>query len=149
MKTLFDQAVYEEITGRIRKISENTTRGWGKMEPAQMLAHCCEAMEMAIGDKKLPRSVMGRILGPMIKKSFLRDTPFKQNNPTAKQFIITDKRELEKEKQRLLTLTKRFHEGGEKNATKHPHGFFGHLTQKQWGEMQWKHLDHHLRQFGV
>jgi hypothetical protein len=77
------------------------------------------------------------------------EKPLGKSSPTAKEFIITDKREFDKEKAELLELIKRFHEGGEKGATTFPHSFFGEMTPHEWGFTQWKHLDHHLRQFGV
>lgn len=149
METLFDKKTYDTITARVGALTPSTQQVWGKMNVAQMLAHCAEAIEMANGDKKLPRIFLGRILGPLVKKGFLSEAPFRKNSPTAKSLVIADEKNFEKEKQRLLDLLQRFNTGGEAHATTHPHTFFGHLTQKQWGEMQWKHMDHHLRQFGV
>jgi hypothetical protein len=149
MNSLFNTNDYNDIKSRIEKFQHNSTRLWGKMEPAQMLAHCNGAMKSAVGDLKFPRSFLGRLIGGMVKKSFVSEKPFSKSSPTAKQLIISDKREFDKEKAELLELVKRFHEGGEKGATTHPHSFFGELTPEQWGFTQWKHLDHHLRQFGL
>jgi hypothetical protein len=149
MKTIFNETDYSELIKRIESIQPTNARRWGKMDAAQMLAHCCFAMELALGEKTLKRSFLGRILGPMVKKSFLSDKPFNQNSPTAPEFLIVDQKDFDKEKARLLILAKKLHTAGEAGATKHPHGFFGHLTPQQWGETQYKHLDHHLRQFGA
>jgi hypothetical protein len=149
MKTIFNEKDYSELAKRIEAVQPGNARLWGKMDVAQMLAHCSFAVELALGEKILKRSFLGRIIGPMVKKSFLSEKPFHQNSPTAPEFIIVDKKDFEKEKARLLTLLKKLHEAGEAGATKHPHGFFGELTPQQWGETQYKHLDHHLRQFGA
>ncbi|HTL81100.1 MAG TPA: DUF1569 domain-containing protein [Bacteroidia bacterium] len=149
METIFDKKTYDSIAARIEKLTPSTQRVWGKMNVGQMMAHCCGALSMATGEKKLPRLLIGRILGPLVKPGFLSEKPLSKGSPTAKEFIFTDERDFEKEKKELHRLLKKFHEGGEKGATPHPHGFFGHLTPKQWGEVQWKHLDHHLKQFGV
>lgn len=149
MKSIFNETDYRELVKRIEAVQPGNPRQWGKMDVAQMLAHCCLTMRVAIGETKIKRRFIGRILGPLFKKSFLSETPFKPDNPTAPEFVMTDKQEFEKEKTQLLALVKKFHEGGEAGATKHPHGFFGKMTPKQWGETQWKHLDHHLRQFGA
>jgi hypothetical protein len=38
----------------------------------------------------------------------------------------------------------------EREASKlHPHPMFGKLSKKQWADLLTKHLDHHLKQFGV
>jgi hypothetical protein len=149
MKTIFNETDYKDLVQRIESVQPGNKRAWGKMDSAQMLAHCCFAMQLALGETKLKRRLIGRILGPMIKKSFLSETPFKPNNPTAPEFLMTEPKDFEKEKARLLELVKKLHEAGEAGTTKHPHGFFGHLTPAQWGQTQWKHLDHHLRQFNA
>ena len=149
MKTLFDSNDYSEITQRLEKLTPSSQRLWGKMDVAQMLAHCVEPLEMATGRKKLKRQFLGYIFGWLAVKDYLSEKPFKPNLPTAEGFKIADKREFDLEMSRLKKLMQQFHQGGEANATTHPHSFFGQLTQKQWGETQYKHLDHHLRQFGV
>ncbi|MDZ4803510.1 MAG: DUF1569 domain-containing protein [Candidatus Eisenbacteria bacterium] len=30
-----------------------------------------------------------------------------------------------------------------------PNPIFGNLSVDEWGKLSWKHLDHHLRQFGA
>jgi hypothetical protein len=119
------------------------------MEVAQMLAHCYAALEVATGQKTPPRIFMGRILGPFFKSFFYGPKPFKKNSPTDKSFIVIDRRNFEKEKTKLVDLITLFAKGGEEKVTKHPHSFFGKLTPKQWSIGMYKHLDHHLQQFGV
>jgi hypothetical protein len=148
MNTLFNAKDYDEMLVRIDKFQHNSERLWGKMDAAQMLAHCNEAMKTAVGETKIKRVFIGRILGGWAKKQFLTK-PIGKNSPTAKEFVVANKRDFDKEKTELLSYMKRFHEGGEKGTTTHPHGFFGQMTASEWGVLQWKHLDHHLRQFGA
>jgi hypothetical protein len=119
------------------------------MDIAQMLAHTSEALEMATGNKKHARHFIGRILSPLVKPGFLSDKPFPKNSPTDKNVFIKGPRDFNKERARLLSLVRQFHEGGEAKATTHPHSFFGHFTPEQWGKTQFKHLNHHLMQFGA
>jgi hypothetical protein len=149
MKSLFDPTAYAEISQRLDKLHPETQRQWGKMDVAQMMAHCVETLEVATGNKKLKRMPIGYALGWLVKKSYVSEKPFGKSTPTAPSFMVADAREFEHEKSRLKKILKQFHDGGEASATKHPHAFFGTLTPKQWGETQYKHLDHHLRQFGV
>jgi Protein of unknown function (DUF1569) len=53
------------------------------------------------------------------------------------------------ERERLRGLVDRFCQAGAPGCTSHPHSFFGHLTPEEWAILTYKHLDHHLRQFGV
>lgn len=149
MKNLFQPEVLEEVTQRINKLQPNSKRLWGKMEVAQMLAHCTAALEVGAGEKFPPRMFIGRILGPFVKPMFTNEKPFKKNGPTDKSFLVIDQRNFEKEKSRLLELINKFSSGGPEKVTSHPHSFFGKLTPMQWSTGMYKHLDHHLRQFGV
>lgn len=149
MKNLFQPEVLEEIQQRIEKLQPNSKRLWGKMEVAQMLAHCTAAIEVAVGEKFPPRMFIGRILAPFLKPVLTNEKPFKKNTPTDKSFLVIDQRNFEKEKSRLLELINRFSTGGPGKVTSHPHSFFGKLTPIQWSTGMYKHLDHHLRQFGV
>ena len=98
MKSLFQAETFEEIKKRIEQLQPNSQRLWGKMEVAQMLAHCSATMEVAVGDKNPPRMFIGRILGPFVKSAFTNDKPFKKNTPTDKSFLVIDQRNFEKEK---------------------------------------------------
>jgi uncharacterized protein DUF1569 len=148
-KTLFDKQAYDEIGSRLEKLKAESPRQWGKMDVSQMLAHCIEAIKMPLDHTKQPRKLISYLIGGIIKKNVVSPEPYKQGLPTAKDFIITDKREFEKEKQSLLGLLKRFHEAGEKGMTPHAHPFFGPMTPHEWGCSQYKHIDHHLRQFNA
>ncbi len=149
MKSIFDKEAYQQIIGRLNKIKEESQAQWGKMNAPQMLAHCCEGLKVATGEIKRPRIFIGRLLGPIFKKSFLNDNPLRKNIATDPTFVVNDQRNFNVEKERLTAAIAKFHQGGEKNATTHPHFFFGNLTQKEYGILTYKHLDHHLQQFGV
>ncbi|HET6992893.1 MAG TPA: hypothetical protein VFJ43_16275, partial [Bacteroidia bacterium] len=89
MKSIFNANDYAEITKRIESVQHNSPALWGKMNVSQMLAHCNGAMKVAIGDQKIERTLIGKILGPLFKKSFLSEKPLSKGSPTAKEFIIT------------------------------------------------------------
>ena len=110
-----------------------------------MMAHCSAALEVATDQKRIPRVFIGRILGPLFKPNYYNDKPFSKGSPTAPDFVITDKRDFDKEKARLVALVKQFADGGEAKCT----SFFGPLTPKEWGIGMYKHTDHYLRQFGA
>jgi hypothetical protein len=150
MKNLFEAETAAEIKERIGRLEPSCPRQWGKMSAAQAMAHCATTMEWAVGDSFAPRMFAGRILGPMVKSRVLKDdAPMRRNTPTAKSLVVADERDLGKERQRLCSLIDRFSAGGPQGCTKHAHTFFGPLTPEEWARLMYKHLDHHLRQFGV
>jgi len=150
MKNLFEPTAVREITDRIARLTPGSERQWGKMSVAQMLAHCKAAIGMAEGKVRPPRILLGRLLGPLAKKSLiLKGEPMRRNSMTEKSVLVTDERDFIVERQRLLDAIDRFVSGGPGICTKHPHFFFGPLTPVEWAALMYQHLDHHLRQFGV
>ncbi len=149
MKNLFDKDCYTEITERMNSLAPGNQRKWGKMDAAQMLAHCKAAFTVPHSDKKMPRSILGLLVGWMIKNKLHNDEPWKKNLPTAPNFIIKDERNFEKEKQELSVMIDQFYKAGPDNVGRFPHPMFGSFTKEQWGKSMYKHLDHHLQQFGV
>ena len=148
VKNLFDVALANQVKQRIDSLQIDSKRQWGKMSVAQTAAHCASGLEMALGEIKPPRVLIGRLLGPVIKpKAFGNDEPFRRNSPTADALVVTGERNLDKERARLHALIDRFVLGGTSACTTHPHPFFGPLSPAEWAILMYKHLDHHLRQF--
>jgi Protein of unknown function (DUF1569) len=150
MKNLFEAGTAKEIQERIARLGPGCARQWGKMTAPQAMAHCSVGMEWAVGDRVEPRMFLGRILGPIAKSQVLKDEkPMGRNAPTAKSLVVKDERDLGKECQRLSALVERFAAGGPQGCTKNAHTFFGQMTPEEWAALMYKHVDHHLRQFGV
>src|SRR5260370_5236237 len=150
MKNLFEAERAREIKERIAKLSPQSRRQWGNMNPAQAVAHCAAGLEWALGDSIPPRMFIGRIIGGIIKPMVLgNDEPMRRNSPTAKDLVVQDQRDLVKERELLCAMIDRFAAGGPSRCTTHAHSFFGRLTPEEWAVLMYKHLDHHLRQFGA
>ena len=150
MKNLFEAATVEEVKQRVALLQPDSKRLWGVMNPAQAIAHCSAGLEMALGDIRPSRALIGRILGPLIKpKAFREEEPMRRNSPTVKELVVNNECDLGAERERLSRLIDRFSAAGPAGCTTHPHAFFGHLTPDEWSGWMYKHLDHHLQQFGV
>lgn len=150
MRNIFDPSASQEIKERLSLLRADSKRQWGKMNPAQAVAHCSKGMEQALGDVLPPRLMIGRLIGGFIKSRALGDdAPIRRNSPTVPGFEVLDQRDLVAERQRLTGLIDRVIEAGPAGCTTHPHSFFGRMTPEQWGILMYKHLDHHLRQFSA
>jgi hypothetical protein len=149
MKSLYNPEVLKEITDRIENLAPASPQNWGKMNVSQMMEHCSRALDFSTGKVNPPRLFIGYILGPLFKPMFYNDKPWARNTQTAPDYIVKDQPDFEAAKKRMLELMKEFSEGGEAKATRHPSPFFGKLTPEQHGLGQYKHIDHHLQQFGV
>ena len=151
MKSLFDATVANQVKTRLGKLQPQSERRWGKMTAAQMLAHCSVSMQWAVGELvpekgTLPVRLIGRLVKPMV---FRNEDPLRKNSPTAKSLIVADERDLGKERDRLSRLIDKFATRGAAGCTRNPHSFFGKMAPDEWAIFMYKHLDHHLRQFGV
>jgi len=125
MKNLYNEADKNEILNRLENLKVDAVRQWGKMNIVQMLAHLNVSLETPLGKNFPKRAFIGRLIGKLVKKKFINDQPMPKN---------------------LITL---FYNNGREKCSQHPHSFFGKLTPDEWGILQWKHFDHHLRQFGA
>jgi hypothetical protein len=148
MKSIFNRTDNTELIDRINKLSPSSQALWGKMNVGQMLAHCQVPIQVALGDLQLRQGLMGVLFGKIAKKEILGEKPIRQNLPTFRDAKIKGDQNFDKEKQGLIDLVKVF-TAGPKVITKVPHPFFGPMTVDEWDTLQVKHLDHHLRQFGV
>ncbi|MCM3781954.1 DUF1569 domain-containing protein [Neobacillus mesonae] len=149
MKNIFNQTDTVEILNRIDKLSPNSRPQWGKMDVAQMLAHCSSFQDIAMGNTFPPRGWLGVLIGRFVKPIFFNDKPPARNMSTIPTILIVEEKEFETEKEKLKQKIITFQNNGPEKCTSHPHSFFGKLTPEQWGKGVYKHLDHHLNQFGV
>lgn len=149
MNTIFEPLQTEEILRRIDNLSANSQPLWGKMDVAQMLAHCSSFQDIAMGYSMPPRGWLGLFVGWAAKPMMYNDKPLAHNMSTIPSILIANKRNFEIEKEKLKEKLITFQKEGQMACTSHPHPFFGKLTPEQWGKGIYKHLDHHLKQFGV
>src|SRR5262245_30663564 len=144
MYNLFDFSERREIEQRLQRLQASSARQWGRMNPAQMLAHCAAAFEVACGDRPKSQALVGRVLSPLVRSSVLGVKPFRRNAPTDPDFVICTERNFADERQRLTTMIGRFYAKGPASAAVRVHSFFGRMSGEEWGRLMYKHLDHHL-----
>jgi hypothetical protein len=150
MKSIFEPETRDELIERLSRLTPQAERKWGKMSPVQAMEHTARVLEMATSDQQPIKQIfLGKALSWMFKGQFLGEKPFRRNAPTGPDYVIKNEPEMEMTRERLKALITKFHTLGPEGLDGNVHPFFGKLTGKQWGETQYKHVDHHLRQFGV
>lgn len=149
MESLYTPQGNKNITDRINLLSPISLSQWGKMTVSQMLVHCQQPIKVPFGLLNLKPTWMSFFFGKSVKKQMMSQQSFRKDLPTVKEFKIEGEPDFEKSKKELIELVSRFATEGSASIkiTKHP--FFGEMTHAEWDALQWKHLDHHLRQFGV
>ena len=147
MKSLLNDETVKEIKERINQLSPNQQALWGKMNVAQTLHHCQFPLQIAL-QKEYPRVKPNWFAKFFFKKAMYNDKPWGKNLPTVPSFRVSVQKAFDQEKSELLKLVDEF--SAKKDTIKwQPHPIFGNFTTQQWGQMQYKHLDHHLQQFNV
>jgi len=150
IKNIFENEVTAELIERINRISPEQRPSWGKMSADQMLAHCNVTYELVYDNKHAkPGAFKKFMLRLFVKNLVVSEKPYKKNSMTAPEFLITDTRNFEKEKERLITYINRTQQLGEAHFDGRESHSFGTLTKNEWNNMFYKHLDHHLKQFGA
>ena len=150
LPNIFTKPVADGVIQRINNLTPTTQGEWGKMAVAQMLAHCCVTYEMLFEDKHpKPNAFVKFMLKMFVKGPVVNEAPYKKNSRTAPAFLITDTKDFETEKKRLINYIKKTQELGEAHFDGKESHSFGNLSKTEWNNLFYKHIDHHLAQFGV
>lgn len=149
-RNIFLPATTAELIERINKLTPETQPHWGKMNVGQMLAHLCVMYEMVYETKhKRPNALARFFITLVAKETVVGRKPYPRNSRTAPAFMISDQRDFEKEKSRLIEYIIRTEKNGEAFFDGRESHSFGKLTLPEWNNYFYKHLNHHLTQFGV
>ena len=150
MNNVFDKQTIEKIIERIEKLNSESKPNWGKMNAPKMLAHC-SAIYDTILDESAPRAkgIKKWLMKKFVKPIVVGPKPYPKNGRTAPEFIINNEREFEKEKTKLIAHIINTQQQGAAHFKELETPNFGHLDESEWNTLFYKHIDHHLNQFGV
>jgi hypothetical protein len=154
LKNVFDRSVTDELIARIQRLTPTTRPQWGKMDVAQMLAHCSRPYDSIFDPAYLvahpkPNAVVRFLLKTFLKQIVVGEKAYARNSRTASEFIVADKRNLDTERAKLIGYLNKVQSLGSGHfAGKESHAM-GPLSSAEWSNLFYKHLDHHLTQFGV
>ena len=147
MEDIFDPIANKKIVDRIENLALSQ---WGKMTVSQMLLHCQQPIKVANGTLDVKANwLLSFLFGKAAKKKLCQPQPFGKGMPTAKEFKITHEPNFETAKKELIELVSDFARLGPDSIKIAKHPFFGEMSTKEWNALHWKHLDHHLKQFGA
>lgn len=148
MKSIFEPNTEQEIIARIQSLSLESKAIWGKMSVIQMVEHGILCEDMYLGKNQVKRVLIGKLLGSTMLKMVLKnDKPFSKGTPTAKELTaVGNAQDLELLK---ITWISKIQENRDRPMLHFMHPFFGNMNKEQIGLLNFKHVDHHLRQFGV
>jgi Protein of unknown function (DUF1569) len=150
LPNIFQENVVRDITNRIDKLSTATNPSWGKMNVAEMLAHCNVTYELALEDKHPKASGLQKFLMKLfVKKIVVSEKPYAKNSQTAPVFKVPKEQDFQLQKSRMISYLGNVAQLGPTHFEGKESHSFGKLSSQEWNNMFYKHLDHHLNQFGV
>lgn len=151
VKDIFNKAVADEVINRINQLTPELHPNWGKMSVDQMVAHCNIPYQYTFEPEKFqkPNFFKKFFLKSFVKNLVVSEKPYKPNGPTAPEFIIKGSKDFEKEKNLLIANIQKSQELGRTYFEGKENHSFGKLSAQEWNNMFYKHIDHHLRQFGI
>jgi Protein of unknown function (DUF1569) len=147
MKSLFDERLHGDLLARVNRIAGDTRPKWGKMNAAQMLTHLVEAMKLATGELTAPAKKVPFRHAPL-RQLVVYWLPWPKGAPTSPALMPAESATLERSKSELARLLSDIaSRRTQKEWPQHP--AFGPLSRRGWGVLTLRHLEHHLKQFGV
>ena len=148
--SVFSQETTNATIERINSLTSKSEPKWGTMNVAQMLAHTNVSYDLAFLRKSnKPNPIMKFLLKLLVKPMVVNEKEYPKNSRTAPIFIIANERNFEKEKELLIDNIKLTQAKGPNYFDGRESPSLGALTSEEWNNLFYKHLDHHLKQFGV
>jgi hypothetical protein len=148
MRSLWQEPSRQDLAERLARLTPDTAARWGRMSCPQMLAHINDGLRMAMGELATKRKP-GPLRYPPLKQFVVYVAPWPRGAPTAPELLARiDHAKWETETASFPVLLARFAARGAEPQWP-PHPAFGRLSRRAWGVLQYRHIDHHLRQFGV
>ena len=149
MPTLFDAAARARAHERIDALDASRPGLWGKMTAAQMVCHCADQLRVGLGDLPAVTTPIPLLRWRPARQVLIYWLPWPKGKiPTAPEMQATKPAAWKDDLGALHALVDRF-AGRRPDGEWASHPAFGPLGGREWARLSWKHLDHHLRQFGV
>lgn len=147
MTSLWDAGARQELHRRLKRLNPHSQRRWGRLSVEQMLAHVAAGLRMATGELPV-KPKPGPLRRWPLNRLVIHWLPWPKGAPTAPELLAREPEELEREKAALTALIEQVAERRAKtDGVEHP--AFGRLSEKDWGALGYRHIDHHLKQFGL
>ena len=148
---ILKQVIIQQLIHRILQLQSDSKGRWGKMTIEEMMVHCTAGIQMGLG--QLPsKERVGPLRAAILRLLYVDLFPFPKSATAPPEINISKKlktrQEFENARQSLIQEVKKL-EAIPDNYEFPFHPYFRKLSNKQWSKVTYKHLDHHLRQFGV
>jgi hypothetical protein len=147
MKSIWQEEARRELSARVGALAWDRPAAWGKFTAPKMVCHLADSLKMAMGDLKVARKTLP-IRYPPLKQLIIYWAPFPKGAPTAPELLAREPREWSRDIGDVQELLERA-ASARTTDTWPEHPAFGKLSTRAWGVLIYRHMDHHLKQFGA
>lgn len=148
MRSLREPDARVDIVTRLSALSPSNPARWGRMDAGQMLCHVADQLRMALRDVPTGAPAGPLRFAPM-RYLVIHVLPWPKGKAKAPvEAFTTSPTAWQADRASVVELVARFGDADDADlAPTNP--VFGPLTVHDWGVLSYRHLDHHLRQFGA
>ena len=151
MSNIFKPHRHAELVGRLGSLTPASRGRWGRMNAHQAVCHLSDSFKAVLGDRPVAATPFGLKRWIIRFVAFTLPIPWPKGVRTARKVDAeregTPPDEFSADVEELRDLMGRFVETD--GRTLEPHFFWGDMSRGMWGRYAYRHVDHHLRQFGV
>lgn len=148
MRSILNERDRSALIGRMHSLTASSTARWGKMNVVAMLQHLHLSARMALGELPVVSANKRPFQMFPLKHLILYVLPFPKGAPTAGELYPDGAAAFDEERERVVNLLQQIG-AGPQDGTGPAHPLFGPLSWREWGVATYKHVDHHLKQFGA
>ena len=147
-RSLRTERTREEMVARIRAFSPVHRRCWGEMAHSRVFAHLGDALRLSLGELGNETSIADAPFASR-RREWIHELLWPEGKVQAPpEGFLTAPTDWEADRELLLELVVRFaNEPPTRLASAHP--LLGEMSGEDWDVLMFRHLDHHLRQFGA
>ena|SRR5215213_6043692 len=148
MRTMWETQRQQEIRNRVARLRPDARGAWGKLSAPAMVCHLADSLKMALGEVAVAPKHLPIRYAPL-KQLIIYVAPFPKSAPTAPELLARSPAAWQTDVDELQALVDRFAARGRDTSAWPEHPAFGRMSHRAWGVLVYRHMDHHLRQFGA
>ena len=153
MGTIADPLVLNSLVERLNRLRPDTQRRWDTMTPGEMLCHLGDAHESVLGIRVPPGKPPTGVPRPVLKWVALY-SPIPWPKGARTRAGVDPRREgtrpgdFEEGRARAVSSLQRL-AAADSTGMAAIHFMFGPMAVRDWHQWAYRHINHHLRQFGL
>ncbi|MGB9031481.1 MAG: DUF1569 domain-containing protein [Acidobacteriaceae bacterium] len=147
MPTLRNEADRKGLVERLGRVRPEAKAQWGSFDAPGMMSHLSAALDEGLGVLAVPPSGPWMMRHFPVKHLAVYVVPMPKGAKAPRELLARMPGDFEADRRGVVERMERV--AARPKGKGSTHFLLGLLTNEQWAALSWKHIDHHLRQFGA